>query len=42
MSLLTAVVPFAAAGLVTIIPSLGTAMVLRSTVSHGRKHGFAR
>lgn len=42
MSLLTAVISFAAvAGLVTIIPGLDTAMVVRSSVSHGRKHGFA-
>jgi threonine/homoserine/homoserine lactone efflux protein len=42
MSLLTDVVSFAAvAGLLTIIPGLDTAMVLRSAVSHGRKHGLA-
>lgn len=42
MSLLTDVASFAAvAGLLTIIPGLDTAMVLRSAVSHGRKHGFA-
>jgi threonine/homoserine/homoserine lactone efflux protein len=42
MSLLTDVVSFAAvAGLLTIIPGLDTAMVLRSAVSHGRRHGFA-
>jgi threonine/homoserine/homoserine lactone efflux protein len=29
------------AGLLTIIPGLDTAMVLRSSVAHGRKHGFA-
>lgn len=40
--MLTSVASFAAvAGLVTIIPGLDTAMVLRSTVSHGRRHGFA-
>lgn len=42
MSLLTDCASFAAvAGLLTIVPGLDTAMVLRSAVSHGRKHGFA-
>lgn len=42
MSLLTDVASFAAvAGLLTIVPGLDTAMVLRSAVSHGRRHGFA-
>lgn len=42
MSLTTAVLSFAAvAGLLTLIPGLDTAMVLRSAVSHGRGHGFA-
>jgi threonine/homoserine/homoserine lactone efflux protein len=42
VSLLTDVASFAAvAGLLTIVPGLDTAMVLRSAVSHGRKHGFA-
>jgi len=42
MSLLRDVVSFAAvAGLLTVVPGLDTAMVLRSAVSHGRKHGFA-
>ncbi len=42
MSLLTAVTSFAAvAGLLTIVPGLDTAMVLRSAASQGRKHGFA-
>lgn len=42
MSLLTAGLSFAAvAGLLTIVPGLDTAMVLRSSVSHGPKHGFA-
>jgi threonine/homoserine/homoserine lactone efflux protein len=42
VSLLTDVTSFAAlAGLLTIVPGLDTAMVLRSAVSHGRKHGFA-
>jgi threonine/homoserine/homoserine lactone efflux protein len=42
MSLLTAALSFAVvAGLVTIIPGLDTAMVLRSAITHGRKHGFA-
>lgn len=40
--LLTDVVSFAAiAGLLTIVPGLDTAMVLRSTAAHGRLHGFA-
>ena len=38
----TDVLAFAAvAGLLTIIPGLDTAMVLRSTAAHGRRHGFA-
>jgi threonine/homoserine/homoserine lactone efflux protein len=42
VSLLTAVLSFAlVAGLVTIIPGLDTAMVVRSAATHGRKHGFA-
>lgn len=42
MSLLTDVYSFAAvAGLLTIIPGLDTAMVLRSAARNGRKHGFA-
>jgi threonine/homoserine/homoserine lactone efflux protein len=42
MSLLTDVASFAVvAGLLTIVPGLDTAMVLRSAASHGRKHGFA-
>jgi threonine/homoserine/homoserine lactone efflux protein len=42
MSLLTAVLSFAVvAGLVTIIPGLDTAMVLRSAITHGPKQGFA-
>jgi threonine/homoserine/homoserine lactone efflux protein len=42
MSLLTAVLTFAVvAGLVTIIPGLDTAMVLRSAIMHGRKQAFA-
>jgi threonine/homoserine/homoserine lactone efflux protein len=42
MSLLQDVVSFAAvAGLLTIVPGLDTAMVLRSAARHGRKHGFA-
>src|SRR5881227_1290418 len=42
VSLLTAVLSFAAvAGLVTIIPGLDTAMVVRSVASYGPKHGFA-
>jgi threonine/homoserine/homoserine lactone efflux protein len=42
VSLLTDLVSFAAvAGLLTIIPGLDTAMVLRSAATHGRKHGFA-
>ena len=36
------VLSFAAvAGLLTIIPGLDTAMVLRSTAAYGRRHGFA-
>jgi threonine/homoserine/homoserine lactone efflux protein len=42
MSLLTDVYSFAAvAGLLTIIPGLDTAMVLRSVARNGRKHGYA-
>lgn len=42
MSLLSDVISFAAvAGLLTIIPGLDTAMVLRSAASYGRRHGFA-
>jgi threonine/homoserine/homoserine lactone efflux protein len=42
MSLLTDVGSFAAvAGLLTIVPGLDTAMVLRSAASLGRRHGFA-
>lgn len=42
MSLLTDAGSFAAvAGLLTIVPGLDTAMVLRSAVSLGRRHGFA-
>jgi threonine/homoserine/homoserine lactone efflux protein len=42
MSLLTAVLSFAlVAGLITIIPGLDTAMVLRSTIAYGPRHGFA-
>jgi len=42
MSLLSAVLSFAVvAGLVTIIPGLDTAMVLRSAISHGRRQAFA-
>ena len=42
MSLLTDVLSFAAvAGLLTIVPGLDTAMVVRWTATHGRKHGFA-
>lgn len=41
-SLPSEIVSFAAvAGLLTIIPGLDTAMVLRSATSHGRRHGFA-
>ena len=41
-SLLRDVLSFAAvAGLLTIIPGLDTAMVLRSTAAHGRRHGLA-
>jgi threonine/homoserine/homoserine lactone efflux protein len=40
--LLTDVLSFAAvAGLLTIVPGLDTAMVLRSTAANGRRHGFA-
>lgn len=40
--LLRDVLSFAAvAGLLTIVPGLDTAMVLRSTAAHGRHHGFA-
>lgn len=40
--LLRDVLSFAAvAGLLTIIPGLDTAMVLRSTAAFGRRHGFA-
>ena len=40
--LLRDVVSFAAvAGLLTIVPGLDTAMVLRFTAAHGRRHGFA-
>jgi threonine/homoserine/homoserine lactone efflux protein len=42
MSLLRDVLSFAAvAGLLTIVPGLDTAMVLRSTAAHGRRHGLA-
>lgn len=42
MSLLTAVLSFAAvAGVLTVIPGLDTAVVLRSAARHGRSHGFA-
>jgi threonine/homoserine/homoserine lactone efflux protein len=42
VSLLTDVASFAVvAGLLTIVPGLDTAMVLRSAVSLGRRHGFA-
>jgi threonine/homoserine/homoserine lactone efflux protein len=42
VSLLTDVGSFAlVAGLLTIVPGLDTAMVLRTAVSLGRKHGFA-
>ncbi len=42
MSLSTDVASFAVvAGLLTIVPGLDTAMVLRSAISNGRKHGFA-
>jgi hypothetical protein len=42
MSLLTDIGSFAVvAGLLTIVPGLDTAMVLRSAASQGRKHGFA-
>ncbi len=40
--LLTDVLSFAVvAGLLTIVPGLDTAMVLRSTAANGRRHGFA-
>ena len=40
--LLRDVLSFAAvAGLLTIVPGLDTAMVLRSTAAYGRRHGFA-
>ena len=40
--LLRDVLSFAAvAGLLTIVPGLDTAMVLRSTAANGRRHGFA-
>ncbi|MGI8714671.1 MAG: LysE family translocator [Solirubrobacteraceae bacterium] len=40
--LLSDVLAFAVvAGLVTIVPGLDTAMVLRSALSHGRRQGFA-
>jgi threonine/homoserine/homoserine lactone efflux protein len=40
--LLRDVLSFAAvAGLLTIVPGLDTAMVLRSAAAHGRRHGFA-
>jgi len=40
--LLTAVLSFAVmAGLVTIVPGLDTAIVLRSAVTHGRRQAFA-
>jgi threonine/homoserine/homoserine lactone efflux protein len=40
--LLTDVLSFAAvAGLLTIVPGLDTAMVLRSAAANGRRHGFA-
>ena len=42
MSISSAILGFAVvAGLITIVPGLDTAMVLRSTISHGRRHGFA-
>jgi threonine/homoserine/homoserine lactone efflux protein len=42
MSLGSSVASFAlVAALVTIIPGLDTAMVLRSAIRHGRRHGFA-
>jgi threonine/homoserine/homoserine lactone efflux protein len=42
VSLLTDVASFAVvAGLLTIVPGLDTAMVLRSAVTLGRRHGFA-
>lgn len=42
MSLLTDVLSFAGvAGLVTIVPGLDTAMVVRWTAAHGRRHGLA-
>lgn len=40
--MLQAIASFALlAGLLTIIPGLDTALVLRATLSHGRSHGFA-
>jgi threonine/homoserine/homoserine lactone efflux protein len=42
VSISSAILGFAlVAGLITIVPGLDTAMVLRSTISHGRRHGFA-
>lgn len=42
MTVTSAVVSFAlVAGVLTIIPGLDTAMVLRSAVNGGRRHGFA-
>lgn len=42
MSVVSAVVSFAAvAGLLTIIPGLDTALVLRAAISNGRRHAFA-
>jgi threonine/homoserine/homoserine lactone efflux protein len=42
VSLSTAVLSFAiVAGLITIIPGLDTAMVLRAAIAHGRKQAFA-
>jgi threonine/homoserine/homoserine lactone efflux protein len=42
MTVASAIASFAlVAGLLTIIPGLDTAMVLRSAVSGGRRHGFA-
>lgn len=40
--MLPAIASFAlVAGLLTIIPGLDTALVLRATLSHGRRQGFA-
>ena len=40
--MLTSVLSFAlVAGMITIIPGLDTAMVLRAAISRGRRHGFA-